>query len=199
MSSAFAQDKPDAFNPQVAQYRRWLASNGLAPEARKAGFEALSNGLLPLVRAVVLYAVALVLWVMARRTRSATAYRSALMVVLLASALHATGLLFATMLAGRPSWIAISGWAIGLAAFLVGGFRRDGYGASASAAIGLTALIAAYAGTPGGAMNLLRNVMETSLLVAIGATVFVLFVGREPRAARRSANTPQAALESPVA
>ena len=203
MSSAFAQGKPDAFNSQVAQYRQWLAANGLAPEVRESRFEAFSNLLLPLVRAVVLYAVALVLVGVARRTSSATVYRSALMMVLLASTLHATGLLFATILAGRPSWIALSGWAIGLAA-LVGAlvvkrFRRSGHGTLASAAIGLTALVAAYGVTPGGAASLLRNVLETSLVVAIGATVFVLSVGRESRTARRSATAPQATLESPIA
>jgi hypothetical protein len=199
MSAAFAQGKRDAFNSQVAQYRHWLTANGLAPEAKKAGFEALSNLILPLVRAVALYAVALVLLGVARRTRSATVYKSALMVALLASALHATGLLFATMLAGRPSWIALSGWAIGLVALVVERFRRDGKGALASAAVGLTALIAAYGAAPGGAASLLRNVLESGLLVAIGATVFVLFVGRESRTARRSATAPQATLESSIA
>jgi uncharacterized membrane protein len=199
MSSAFAQGKPDAFNSQVAQYRQWLAANGLAPEARKAGFEAFSNLLLPLVRAVVLYAVALVLVGVARRRRSAMAYRSALMMVLLASTLHATGLLFATILAGRPSWIAVSGWAIGLTALVVERFRRSDNGTLASAAIGLTALVAAYGVTPGGAASLLRNVLETSLVVAIGATVFVFSVGRASRTARRSVTGPHATLESPIA
>jgi hypothetical protein len=45
----------------------------------------------------------------------------------------------------------------------------------------------------------LRNALENSLLVAIGATVFVLFVGRESRMARPSATAPQATLESPIA
>jgi hypothetical protein len=98
MSSAFAQDKPDAFNSRVAQYRQWLAANGHAAEVKKTRFEAFSNLLLPFVRAVALYAVALVLVLVARRTRSATAYRSALMMVLLASTLHATGS------CSPPSW-----------------------------------------------------------------------------------------------
>jgi hypothetical protein len=203
MSSAFAQGKPDAFNSQVAQYRQWLAANGPAPEVRKGRFEAFSNLLLPLARAVALYAVALLLVCVAWRTRSATAYKSALLIVLLASTLHVTGLVFATMLAGTPSWIAFLGWTIGLTAGLtalvVEKFRRNGYGTLASAAIGLTSLIAAYGVTPGGAASLLRNVLETNLVVAIGATVFVLYVGRESRTARRSATAPQATLESPAA
>jgi hypothetical protein len=178
MSSAFAQGKPDAFNSQVAQYRQWLAANGPAPEVRKSRFEAFSNTLLPLVRAVVLYAVGLVLLGVAWRTRSAMVSRSALMLVLLGSAMHATGLVFATILTGRPSWIALSGWAIGLAALVVERFRRSGNWTLASAAIGLTALVAAYAVAPGGAASLLRNVVETSLLIAIAATVVVLSVGR---------------------
>jgi hypothetical protein len=203
MSSAFAQGKPDAFNSQVDRYRQWLAANGLAPEVRKARFEDFSNLLLPLVRAVALYAVALVLLCVAWRTRSATAYRSALMVVLLASALHATGLVFATIVAGTPSWIAFLGWTIGATAgmttLVVERFRRRGLGTLASAAIGLTSLVAAYGVTPGGAASLLRHVLETSLLVAIGTTVFVLFVGRESRTGRLSATAPQATLETPFA
>ncbi len=199
MSSAFAQGKPEAFNSQLGQYRQWLAGSGLAPEARRTGFEALSNLLLPLVRAFVLYAVALVLAGVARLTTSATARKAALLVVLLASALHATGLLFATVLAGRPSWIVLSGWAIALTPLAVNRLRRSGNGTLASAAIGLTALVVAYGVTPGGAASLLRNVPETSLLVAIGATVFVLFVARESRTARRSATAAQATLESSIA
>jgi hypothetical protein len=82
------------------------------------------------------------------------------------------------MLAGKPSWIAVSGWGIGLAALVVGRFRRTGNWTLASAAIGLAALVAAYAVVPGGAASLVRNVLTTSLLLAIGATVFVLSVGR---------------------
>jgi hypothetical protein len=203
MTSAFAQGQPDAFNSRVAEYRRWLAANGVAPESRRAGFEAFSNLLLPLVKAVVLYAVALVLMVVARRTRSAMVHRSALMMVLLASTLHAAGLVFATILVGRPSWIAFSGWAIGLAALVaalvVRRLRRSGNGILASAAIGLTALVVAYAVAPGGAASLSRNVLETSLVVAIGATVLVLLVGRESRTPTRSATAPQAPVESPAA
>jgi hypothetical protein len=199
MSSAFAKDKPDAFNSQVARYRQWLAANRLAPQARKVRFEAFSNGLLPLVRAFALYAVALVLVVVARRRRSATVYWSALMMVLLASALHATGFLLGTILAGQPSWIVFAGWGLGLAPLVVKKFWRSGNGTLASAAIGLTTLAAAYAVTAGGAAILLRNVLETSLLLAIGATAFVLYLGRESRTARHSATAPQATLGSPVA
>ena len=199
MISAFAKDKPDAFNSRVAQYGEWLAANHLAPQARKVRLEAFCNGLLPLVRAFVLYAVALVLLAVARRRKSATIYWSALMMVLLASTLHLTGFLLGTILAGRPSWIVLSGWAIGLAPLVVKRFWRGGNGTLASAAIGLTTLAAAYAITPGGAASLLRSVLETSLLVAMAATVFVLYFGRESSTARGSATAPQATLGSPVA
>jgi len=202
MSSAFAQGKPDAFNSQVAQYRQWLAANGPAPLMRKASLEAFSNLLLPLVRAAILYAGALVLVLVAWRTRSATVYRSALMLAVLASMLHVTGLVFATILAGTPSWIAFLGWTVGLTAGLtalvVERFRRGGIGTLATAAIVLVALVAAYLVAPGGAASLVWNVLEASLLAAIGATVFVLFVSRESRTARSSDLAPQAALESPA-
>jgi hypothetical protein len=203
MSSAFAQGKPDAFNSQVAQYRQWLASNGPAPEVRKSRLETFSNLLLPLVRAAILYAVALVLLGVAWRTRSATVYRSALMIVLLASALHATGLVFATMLAGTPSWIALLGWTLGVTAGLttlvVERLRRNGYGTLATGAIGLTAVVGAYALAPGGVASLLRNLLDPGLLAAIGATAVVLFVARRSTTGGRSATAPQSTLESPLA
>jgi hypothetical protein len=115
--------------------------------------------------------------------------------------MHAMGLGLATMLAGTPSWIAFLGLTMavtaGLTTLVVERFRRRGLGTLATAAIGLAALVAAYAVAPGGAASLLRNVPETSLLVAIGATVLVLFVGS--RTARHSATAPQAILESPIA
>jgi hypothetical protein len=199
IASSFAQDKPAAFNSQVARYRQWLAANRLAPEASKARIEAFSNRLLPLVRAFVLYAVALALVVVARRRRSAAVYWSALAMVLLASTLHATGVVFAAMLAGTPSWIVVSGWAIGLAPLVVKRLWRRGNGTVASAAIGLTTLVTAYAGAPGGAANLFRNALDTSLLLAIGAAVFALFVGREWRPVGRPRAAAQATLGSPVA
>src|SRR5205085_10575192 len=74
--------------------------------------------------------------------------------------------------------------------------RRNGIGTLASAAIGLTSLVAAYAITPGGAATLLRNVLETSLVVAIAATVFVLYVGRESRKARSEEHTSELQSQS---
>ena len=198
MSSAFAQGKPEAFNSQVGQYRQWLATNGHAPQMRKGRLEAISDLLLPLGRGAVLYAVALVLALVAWRTRSATVQRSAVMLILLALALHGTGLVFATLLAGTPSWIAFLGWTVGatagLLALVVERFRR--HGTLACAAIGLMALVAAYAVTPGGAASLLRQTMEGSLLVAIAATAVVLFVSRESRPPLPAAMAP---LEIPIA
>jgi hypothetical protein len=121
------------------------------------------------------------------------------MMVLLASTVHATGLLLATTLGGRPSWIAFSGWAIAVAALVVGIVLRSAHGTLASGAIGLAALVAAHGSTTGGAASLSRDVLETSLLVAIGATVLVLSVGRESRTASRPATAPQSTLESPIA
>jgi hypothetical protein len=106
---------------------------------------------------------------------------------------------FATILAGRPSWIALSGCAVALAALPVEGFRRSGNWILAGAAIGFTALVAVYVMTPGGAASLLRNVIDPTFLVAIGVAVVALFVGRESSAPRRRATVPLETLESPVA
>ena len=174
MTSAFAQGQPQVFNDRLVKYRRWLVSNGLAPEVRQAGYETFYNVFQPFVRAMALYAVGLILLGAAWGARSTTAYRSALMLVVLAFALHTTGLVFAIKLAGRPSLMTFAGWAAVLASLVVAWFWRRGVGTAAAAAMAMTVIVAAHRFAPGGAVALFRNGFDITLLGAILVTAAAL-------------------------
>jgi hypothetical protein len=196
ISTAFAQGKADLFNQEVAKYRQWLVNNGLATEVSKARYEYFHGVFQPLVRAAAIYLVGLALIAASWRRRSTTVYRSAVLLVLLAGALHTTGLIFDMMLTGRPpvtnrySLIIFGGWALALLA--LAGERwvaRTGIGVAAAAAVALTALVTAYGLAPGGAAALIRNVFDLPFAVATVAVVVALRLGRDAKgkAPRRAA------------
>ncbi len=178
MSSAFAQDKPAVFNSQVSRYRQWLASNGFASEIDQAGYEVYYNRFQPFVRAIAVYAVAAILLGVAWRTRSATVYPSAVMLVLLAFAVHTLGIAFTMKLAGPPSYLTLVAWGITLGALVAEQFWRRGVAIAVATATGLGALVGARV-TAVGVVALVQNVLDIRLVLAIVATVVVLFVGRE--------------------
>jgi cbb3-type cytochrome oxidase subunit 3 len=192
ISSAFARGDADAFNLQAANYRRWLAANGMARETSRMTYEVFYNMFQPFARAMVIYAVGLCLLGVAWWTGSATERRSAAMLILLGVAVHTTGLLFALMLSGRPpvtnmySLTISVGCGVALASLAMERFWRRGAGVAAAAVTGLGALVAAHSLTAGGAAALVQNVLDVRLIGAIVATVVVLRLGREPATSTRS-------------
>ena len=173
MTSAFAQGKPRVFNETLAKYGRWLTVQGYAPVVRQARLEAIYNALQPFARAIAIYAVGLVLLGVAWYAGSRTLRRSALPLVPLAFALHSAGLVFAFQLAGRPSGLTLAGWALALASLVLAVWRRSA-GVAAAAAIGLVALAASFALTPGGGAVIVRNVLTIDLLAAVAAAAIAL-------------------------
>jgi hypothetical protein len=193
MSSAFARGDAGAFNLRAANYRQWLAANGMGRETSRMAYEVFYNMFQPFARAVAIYAVGLCLLGIAWRTGSTTQRRSAVMLVLFGVALHTAGLLFALMLSGRPpvtnmySLTISVGWGLALTALVIDRFWRPGAGIAAAAAAGLVALAAAHSLTAGGAAALVQNVLDVRLILAMVATVVVLRIGREPTPSTRSA------------
>ena len=100
MSAAYARGDTEAFNGQLASYEKWLEARGLTPEVRRAGTESFYNDFQPLVRAFAVYVVVLAFAIVAIISRSTTLYRTSAMLVVVAAALHATGILFDMMLQG---------------------------------------------------------------------------------------------------
>jgi hypothetical protein len=189
MSSAFARGRPAIFNLEVTKYRQWLTTNGLAPEVSKARYEFFNNLFQPFVRATALYVVAFFLACAFCFKRSTVLYRSAVMLVVLAWAVHTAGLLFGMMLEGRPpvtnaySSIIFSGWGVVLLAGTVERFSRNGIGMAMAALAGLIAIGAAHRLAPGGATALVRNVLDIPFVVAILAVGIALGVGRDTKTA----------------
>jgi hypothetical protein len=180
MSSAFAQGKPPEFNREVAKYRQWLTAKGLEPEASKARFEFFYNRFQAFVRATAVYLVIVILGCVSWITRSTALYRSSATLAILACGLHTAGLLFEMMLEGRPpvtnvySSLIFAGWVAVLLGMAVERLHRNGIGMVAAALAGLVTLIVAHSLAPGGAMALMRAVLDIQFWLAIAAIAIAL-------------------------
>jgi hypothetical protein len=191
MSSAFAQGKPPEFNREVTKYRQWLRARGLEPEASKARFEFFSNRFQPFVRATAVYLVIVILGCASWMKRSTVLYRSAALLVVLACVLHTAGLLFEMMLEGRPpvtnvySSLIFAGWVAVLVGMAVERRHRNGIGMVVAALAGLVTLTVAHGLAPGGAMALMRAVLDINFWLAIAAIAIALTARKMRGAPRR--------------
>jgi hypothetical protein len=184
MSSAFAQGKSAIFNGQVISYRQWLTVKGLDPEVSKANYEFLYNRFQPFVRATAIYAVGFVLVCASWFKRSPVLYRSAAMVVVLAYALHTAGLMFDVMIEGLPAVTNVyasmiyAGWGVALLGGAVERVSRNSIGMATAALGGLMTLAVADSLALGGAMELMRAMLDMGFCLATVATIIALGVGR---------------------
>jgi hypothetical protein len=185
MSTAVTQDKPDAFNTEVAKYRGWLIGRGLTVETSRARYEFFYNRFQPFVRATAIYVVASVLIGVYAFRRSIILYQSGALLVALGFSLHTVGLLFDMMLEGRPpigNWYALivfAGWGALLLAGAAERYWRNAIGIALAAVAGLTALIAAHSLVPGGTVALAKTTMDISFWLAFITTMITLLVSRD--------------------
>jgi hypothetical protein len=179
MSSAFAQRNAQAFNDQVAQYRRWLTERRLTPELSRVRYEFFYSTFQPFVRALTIYLVAALLLCVSRLSGSRVIYRSAAILIVVACLLHTTGLLLRMMLEGHPpvttdyGRIMLVGW---VAVLLAGAAERrwpNGAGAMAASVAGLLTLALAQSLAPGGTAELIRSALNTSFWLAVATTASV--------------------------
>ena len=192
MSAAYATGKADEFNRQLTNHEKWLATRGLASDLRKAGTESFYNAFQPFIRALAIYLMVLLLGVASMVRRSATLYRCAAMLLVLASALHVTGILFDMMLQGTlpvtnvySAIICAGGITVLISAALERKYR-NGVGLIAAAIVGLGTLAGAHSMAPGGTGALAAEVFDAGFwLAAIGTLLLLLFGLRPPRASAR--------------
>jgi hypothetical protein len=183
MSASYAQGKADEFNRQLASYQKWLATRGLASEVRRAATEAFYNDFQPLVRALAVYLVVLLLAIASMIRRSITLYRCAGMLLVVAAALHVSGILFDMMLQGTlPVTNVYSGivCAGGIGVVLSVAFERqyrNGIGLGAAATVGIVALVGAHAIAPGGVSALAAEALDAGFWLAAGAMLLTLRSG----------------------
>jgi hypothetical protein len=199
ITSAFAHGNPATFNRLVGLYGRWMAANGLAPALRRARYESFYNRLQPYPKAVALYLVALLFVCASWAFRSATLYRSGLLVGALAIALHSTALLFDMALTGRlPVYsplalVALCSWAFAVGAFLFERSSGRGRALAIGTATALLALVAAHAMAPAGIALLVAEVVNVQFAVAVVVALLVL-----PLARGRAMDAPPAGEPVPA-
>lgn len=186
MSAAYANGKSDEFNRQLVNYEKWLAARGLTTEVRRAGTEFFYNAFQPFVRALALYLMVLLLGVAATIGRSTTLYRCSAMLLVLAAALHLTGILFDMMLQGTlpvtnvySAILSAGAMGVLLSAALERKYR-NGIGLVAAASVGLSTLVGAHGIAPGGVSALAAEVLDASFWVAVVVTLLTLGFGLRP-------------------
>ena len=186
MGTAYANGNAGLFNRQLVGYQKWLAARGFTMEVRRAGTEFLYIRFQPFVRAVAIYLVALVLAGASMIRRSAILYRCSAMLLVLAAALHLTGILFDVMLQGTLpitnvySGLVVTG-AMGVV-FCAALERtyRNGVGLSVSLILGLSTLVGAHGLAPGGVAALGAQVFDADFLLAALVTLLTLCLVLRP-------------------
>jgi hypothetical protein len=180
MSTAYANGKAGDFNHQLANYEKWLAARGLQTEVRRAGTEFFYNRFQPFVRAIAIYLVVLLLGGASMIRRSRMLYRCSAMLLVLAGALHAIGILFDMMLQGTLpvtnfySGVIVAGALAVLLGAMIERVYSNGIGLGAAAVAGLGTIVAAHSVAPGGAMALASAVLDTPFWIATIVTVIAL-------------------------
>jgi hypothetical protein len=191
MSSAVAHGKAADFDREVAKYNQWLTARGFSAEVSKARSEYFFTHFQPFVRAAAIYLVAFILICASWVRRSTMLRQSATILVIVATVLHTTGLLFGMMLEGRPpitnwySLIILVGWMAAVAGLVAERYYRNGIGVLTTAAAGLAAMLAAYILPAGGAIALIQAVLDRGFVLAALATAIVLSAGTLRGAAAR--------------
>ncbi len=185
MASAYRQDKPDAFNRAVEEYRQWLAGK-LAPELRKSRNEFFFNNLLPFMRAMIAYIFAFLCACAALATVAWARWsemfrRSAFYLIALAWVIHTFGLVFRMVLEGRPpvtnlySSAIFIGWGAVLLGLILERIFKIGIGSAVASLAGFITLIIAHNLSMGGdTMEMLRAVLDTNFWLATHVTVITL-------------------------
>jgi hypothetical protein len=192
MSAAYAQGNAGEFNRQLASYEKWLAARGLTPEVSRARTESFYNYFQPFVRALAIYLVVFLLGVASMIGRSTTLYRCSAMLLVLAAALHMTGILFDMMLQGTLPITNVYSAIIcaGVSGVLLNaGLERkyrNGIGLISAAIVGLGTLAGAHGIAPGGAHALATEVFDPGFWLAAVVTLLTLGLGlRPPRSSVR--------------
>jgi len=168
MASAYRAGDAAAFNAAVAEQADWSRANAPAA-ARHARDEALFNRAQPFISGMTLYVVAFLLIFASWATRREDLANAALAVVWAAFIVHTLGLLFRTVLQGRPPVTNLYSSAVfvGWGAVFLGLFgervHRRGFAAAGASVVGFaTLLIAHHLGSAGDTMDVMRAVLDSN-------------------------------------
>ena len=182
MSLAYRGDDVVGFNSAVSDYQTQLADK-FTPQLKEARSEQFFNHLEPFYKSMVLFVGGLLFvlgywfkpgqWDWMRRT--------AIGLVLLALAVHTTGLVYRMVLEGRPPVTNLNtsdkliGWGAAILGLILERFWRNSIGVMVSAVIGfLTLIIAHHLRLGGDTMEMMRAVLDTNFWLATHVVVVTL-------------------------
>lgn len=182
MAVAYRAGKPADFNAAVAEYQQKLAPS-FPQQLNKARREQFFNRIEPFYKATVLFVCAFVLalgyWV--KPGQWDWLRKAAVGVVLLALAVHTTGLLFRMFLEGRPpvtnlySSAIFIGWGATILGLVLERFWKNSIGVVVSSVIGfLSLIIAHHLSLSGDTMKMLEAVLDTNFWLATHVVVVTL-------------------------
>jgi ABC-type transport system involved in cytochrome c biogenesis permease subunit len=180
MISAYRNDDPTRFNEVLAAYSQYLSKN-VPQELARPRLEVLFNQSAPFLHAMVLYVAvflfAAVSWLWWPKTLSKTA----VILLVVAFALHTMGLVTRMYLQGRPpvtnlySSAIFIGWASVLICLLLERLYKNGIGSVCAATIGfVTLLIAHNLQLDGDTLAMLRAVLDTNVWLATHVVAITL-------------------------
>jgi cytochrome c-type biogenesis protein CcsB len=183
MATAYHNDKPEAFNGAVADYRAWLGPK-FHKELRKGRAEFYYNDSKPFLHAMIIYLFAFalaclaLLMVAVLPNFSESLRRSAFYLIILAALVHTFGLVFRMVLEGRPpvtnlySSAIFIGWGAVLLGLILERIYRVGIGCIVAALTGFVTLMIAHNLALGGdTMEMLRAVLDTNFWLATHVVV----------------------------
>jgi ABC-type transport system involved in cytochrome c biogenesis permease subunit len=182
ISRAYRADNPGEFNSAVREYHAELAGN-FSPELAKMGHEEFFNYFEPFYKAMVIdvcaFLLVLAYWFEPKKWDWMRL--SAIGLVILAWAVHTSGLVFRMVLQGRPpvtnlySSAIFIGWGAIILGLLLEYYWRNSIGVMVSSIMGfLTLIIAHNLSLSGDTMEMLRAVLDTNFWLATHVVVVTL-------------------------
>ncbi|MDB6017846.1 MAG: cytochrome c assembly protein [Pedosphaera sp.] len=182
MSHAYRTGQAGDFKVAVAEYRAQLADK-FTPELKKGANEQFFNNVEPFYKAMILFLCGF-LFVLAYWFKPGEwdwTRRTSVGLVLLALAVHTSGLVARMMLEGRPpvtnlySSAIFIGWGATILGLLLEKFWRNSIGVMVSSIIGFTTLIIAHhLSLSGDTMEMMRAVLDTNFWLATHVVVVTL-------------------------
>lgn len=172
LAGAFQNQDASGFNSALADLR-----SSFIPEfsrtLAKTQAEVFFNQMQPFYNAMVIYVLAGLLAIFSWFNLSEALRRSAVWLIALAFFIHTTGLIYRSVLQGRPpvtnlySSAIFIGWGACLLGMILEKFYKNGIGAVVSAGLGfITLIIAQNLALDGDTMEMMRAVLDTNFWLA---------------------------------
>jgi ABC-type transport system involved in cytochrome c biogenesis permease subunit len=180
MADTYGSGDAIGFNSAVRDYTGYLGGT-FARELRKGAEERFFNHYEPFIKSISIYLLAFLFGCAFWMNWAPWTRRTAYQLLLLALAIHTSGLIFRMYLEGRPpvtnlySSAIFVGWGAGVLGIILERVWKDGIGGVTAASVGVVTLIIAHNLSLGGdTMEMLRAVLDTNFWLATHVVVITL-------------------------